>query len=234
LLKDGATVDNMLGSRIRAARTARGMSLRALAAKVGVSASMLSLLETGRSRSSVTTLHAVVEALDMSMDDLFSDRAQLSVVAAAGGEQLCLVRRDQRARVDLETGVTWEQLGSHPVLGGEFLLVSYPPGAKSSMSGKFQQHTGFEFAHVLSGELHGQVMFEEFDLAQGDSVSFDSGRPHLYENRGDTEVRGVWMLIRHQGGGAAEPGLREVHQDALEGLAAELGAQVRPANPRLR
>lgn len=220
----------MVGSRIRAARTARGMSLRALAAKVGVSASMLSLLETGRSRSSVTTLHAVVEALDMSMDDLFGDRARPSPAAAVG--QLRLVRRDQRARVDLETGVSWEQLGSHPALGGEFLLVTYPPGAKSSMSGKFQQHSGFEFVHILSGELHGQVTFEEFDLAEGDSVSFDSGRPHLYENRGSAEVRGVWMLISHPDStAAAGPAPREVPQNARAGLAAETGAQPHPAAP---
>jgi transcriptional regulator with XRE-family HTH domain len=217
-------VEDMLGSRIRTARRARGMSLRALAQQVGVSASMLSLLETGRSRSSVTTLYAVVEALDMSMEDLFADD-QVPQAAApdAGEEQITIVRRGDAPRVELETGVTWEQLGHHRPYGAELLLVTYPPGSKSSLSGKFQQHAGFELAHILSGELFCQVRFEEFTLGAGDSASFDSGRPHLFENRGTTDVRGVWVLIRRPGQAAlAGLELRELHQDAADALAAAL------------
>jgi transcriptional regulator with XRE-family HTH domain len=191
-------VDDELGTRIRAARQARGMSLRVLAEKVGVSASMLSLLETGRSRSSVTTLYAVVEALGMSMNDLFTDSTPCPrpVLQDSSEEPVSLIRRDQAPRVELETGVTWEQLGHKRADGLEVLMVTYPPGAKSSLSGRFQQHTGFEVAHVLQGELHCKVRFEEFTLAEGDSVCFDSARPHLFENRGLVEVRAVWVLLR--------------------------------------
>jgi transcriptional regulator with XRE-family HTH domain len=221
-------VDDHLGSRIRAARQARGMSLRDLAGKVGVSASMLSLLETGRSQSSVTTLYAVVEALGMSMNDLFADGAPAaSVTQDDGAERVCLVRRAEAPRIELETGVIWEQLGEKRADGLEVLLVIYPPGARSSMSGRFQQHTGFELAHVLQGELHCRVRFEEFTLAAGDSVSFDSSRPHLFENRGEVEVRAVWVLLRapEREAGARD---REMDTHALGMLAEGLGARPRP------
>ena len=204
------------------------MSLRDLAAKVGVSASMLSLLETGRSQSSVTTLYAVVEALGMSMNDLFADDGERAPgTQDDGAEQVSLVRRAETPRIELETGVIWEQLGEKRADGLEVLLVIYPPGARSSLSGRFQQHTGFELAHILEGELHCRVRFEEFTLTAGDSVSFDSGRPHLFENRGEVEVRAVWVLLRPP---AREAGARDLETDArgLGMLAEALGVRPRP------
>lgn len=220
-------VDDQLGSRIRAARRARGMSLRDLAAQVGVSASMLSLLETGRSQSSVTTLYAVVEALGMSMNDLFADGEKTaSVITDDGAAQVSLIRATEAPRIELETGVIWEQLGEKRADGLEVLMVTYPPGAKSSLSGKFQQHTGFELAHVLQGELHCRVRFEEFTMAAGDSVSFDSSRPHVFENRGDIDVRAMWVLLRPPARDT-DGRERELDEHALGMLAEALGTRSR-------
>src|SRR5262245_5544158 len=60
-----------LGDRIRAERTRQGVSLRALARDVGVSASMISQIETGKSRPSVSTLYAITTALGMSLQEIF-------------------------------------------------------------------------------------------------------------------------------------------------------------------
>ncbi|MEV5463259.1 helix-turn-helix transcriptional regulator, partial [Streptomyces cellulosae] len=43
---------------MRQARLERGMSLRALAREIGVSASLVSQIETGKSQPSVSTLYA--------------------------------------------------------------------------------------------------------------------------------------------------------------------------------
>ncbi|KUO06282.1 helix-turn-helix domain-containing protein [Streptomyces caeruleatus] len=60
-----------LGARIRQVRLARGMSLRALAREVGVSASLISQIETGKSQPSVSTLYAITTALAISVEALF-------------------------------------------------------------------------------------------------------------------------------------------------------------------
>lgn len=60
-----------LGDRIRAERTRQGVSLRALARDVGVSASMISQIETGKSRPSVSTLYAITAVLGMSLQEIF-------------------------------------------------------------------------------------------------------------------------------------------------------------------
>ncbi|PRY10520.1 helix-turn-helix domain-containing protein [Kineococcus rhizosphaerae] len=58
---------------IRAHRTAMGWSLRELGARTGVSASLLSQIETGKSQPSVTTLYALVNVLGLSLDEVLVD-----------------------------------------------------------------------------------------------------------------------------------------------------------------
>jgi len=59
-----------IGARIRAERTLRGLTVRGLARDVGVSASLISQIETDKSRPSVSTLYAITSALGMSLADL--------------------------------------------------------------------------------------------------------------------------------------------------------------------
>src|SRR5437762_8323937 len=60
-----------LGQRIRAERLRRELSLRALARDVGVSASMISQIETGKAQPSVSTLYAITSILGLSIQDRF-------------------------------------------------------------------------------------------------------------------------------------------------------------------
>jgi transcriptional regulator with XRE-family HTH domain len=74
----GAAVDN-LGARLRDVRHQSGMSLREVARQLGVSPSFVSQMENGKSQPSVSTLYAMAQLLNVSIDELF-DRG---VVAAA-------------------------------------------------------------------------------------------------------------------------------------------------------
>lgn len=60
-----------VGARIRQARLAHGTSLRALAREIGVSASLVSQIENGKSQPSVSTLYAITTALGISVESLF-------------------------------------------------------------------------------------------------------------------------------------------------------------------
>src|SRR5690348_16835901 len=64
-----------LGQRIRAERLRHDLSLRALAREVGVSASMISQIETGKAQPSVSTLYAITSILGMSIQDVFETAA---------------------------------------------------------------------------------------------------------------------------------------------------------------
>ncbi|HEX6472967.1 MAG TPA: cupin domain-containing protein [Streptosporangiaceae bacterium] len=64
-----------VGQRIREVRLHRGLSLRGLARAVGVSASLVSQIETGKSQPSVSTLYAITKALNISVEDVFDTEA---------------------------------------------------------------------------------------------------------------------------------------------------------------
>jgi transcriptional regulator with XRE-family HTH domain/quercetin dioxygenase-like cupin family protein len=62
-----------IGARLRAERRRRGVSVRGLAREIGVSASLISQIETEKSSPSVSTLYAMTTALGVSIEDLFGD-----------------------------------------------------------------------------------------------------------------------------------------------------------------
>lgn len=63
-----------IGERIRAERERRGVSLRSLARTVGLSPSLISQIETGKCRPSVSTLYAITTALGVSVEDVFEEQ----------------------------------------------------------------------------------------------------------------------------------------------------------------
>ena len=198
-----------MGGQIRRERQNQGLSLRALARKVGVSASMLSQVENERTRPSVSTIYAIATELGLSIDALLSgNEAEVSAAAANGrarraatsapavSELACqLVRPTERRKLELESGVTWELLSDLLPHLVDFMYVTYEPGGCSSSSGKMMRHTGTEFAFLLRGSLKIQVGFEEYILGPGDAMAFDSSEPHLLVNEGSEPAEGVWFVL---------------------------------------
>ena len=61
-----------LGARLREERERARISQRELSRRLGVSASLISQIESGQSKPSVSTLYAIVTELGVSVDDIFS------------------------------------------------------------------------------------------------------------------------------------------------------------------
>jgi transcriptional regulator with XRE-family HTH domain len=189
-----------VGQRLRAERERRGLSLRELARRLEISPSALSQIETGRSRPSVGTLYAIVSELDMSLDALFgSQRTATSASRAAEAEEsgaTLVQRRDTRKGIDLESGVRWERLTPTAEQDADFLYVVYEVGGASSREGTHIRHMGREYGVVLSGRLRVTIGFdEEHELGPGDSIAFESSRPHRLENAGDEPVEAIWFVV---------------------------------------
>ena len=201
-----------VGGLIRRERQKQGLSLRELARRVQISASMLSQVENDRTRPSVSTIYAIATELGLSIDALLSDSGgQTGSAVAVGGprtrrglaaaapvlaELSCqLVRPDERRKLELESGVTWELLSDLLPHMVDFMFVTYEPGGSSSSSGKLMRHTGTEFAFLLRGQLKIQVGFDEYVLEPGDALAFDSSEPHLLVNEGTEPAEGIWFVL---------------------------------------
>ena len=198
-----------IGPRIRAERARREVTIRALARVVGVSPSLISQIETGKSQPSVSTLYGITSTLGLSLEDLFdsSDADETAEPPAADQSGLRYLRSDrakgvgphvssdERELLTLESGVTWERLGLVPNHHVEFLLVTYQPGSASSPDGRLMRHSGTEYAYLISGKLELTLGFDKYPLAPGDSACFESTRPHAYHNHGDVPAIGVWFVV---------------------------------------
>jgi transcriptional regulator with XRE-family HTH domain/quercetin dioxygenase-like cupin family protein len=213
-----------VGERIREERVRRGFTLRGLARVVGVSASLISQIETGKSQPSVSTLYAITTALGVSIEDVFDTPALaadaprpvlaaaeagsvglpttvLDALASRGGLRVGpVVRPADREILELDSGVTWERLGRVPGSHVDFLLITYAPGGSSSSNGRLMRHPGREYGYLVQGELTVTLGFDEHLLRPGDAVCFESSTPHRYRNDGEQPAVGVWFVIELDGG----------------------------------
>jgi transcriptional regulator with XRE-family HTH domain len=196
-----SVVEDEMPRRLRAERERRGISLRELARRLGVSPSAISQIETGRARPSVATLWAIVTELGMSLDDLFAEGATGAdpgpVASGAGGDEPRgpVVGEAEREAIRLATGVRWERLTAEPDPDVDFIFVTYEVGGSSSPDEALVRHGGREYGLVLTGSLEVTVGFESTVLGPGDSISFESATPHRLRNVGDVPVTGVWVVV---------------------------------------
>jgi transcriptional regulator with XRE-family HTH domain/mannose-6-phosphate isomerase-like protein (cupin superfamily) len=209
-----------VGAGLRKHRQDAGMSLRALARKVGVSPSLISQIEHGKATPSVATLYAIVSELEISLDELFFDepRGAAAIAAAPAPERMDpgnqrtpsshwqapsegpVLRADNRLSLSLATGVRWERLTASHDPGVEFLYCTYPVGGESAPADDLMTHSGSEYGIVLEGRCGATVGDDYYELETGDSIAFDSRTPHRIWNLSDSEqMIAIWTVVGRDG-----------------------------------
>ncbi|MGA9190343.1 MAG: XRE family transcriptional regulator [Anaerolineales bacterium] len=161
-----------VGRRIRSLRQRRGLSLRVLAERSGLSRNAISLIERGENSPTVSSLHLLSTALHVPITTFFEDERQQVTV---------IVRRDHRLRTEGD-GYQMESLGIG--LRDQRLapfLVTVQPGAGNAATPV--KHSGEEFVYCLEGEVDYQVGSESHRLTPGDSLLFEASQPHGVANR---------------------------------------------------
>jgi transcriptional regulator with XRE-family HTH domain len=208
-------INEEVGPKLRAARLQKGLSLRSIAANVGVSASLISQVETGKTQPSVSTLYALVNQLGISFDELLGATAPLPDERIKPAARSELPAEGMRSAVqhgsdnpvlEMENGVRWERLATGSGGPVDPLLVTYAPGGSSSVEGKLMRHSGYEYAYLLSGELTVHLEFDTYVIRAGDSLNFDSVRPHMYVNNGSVPAKGLFFVTGRKAYAESTPG----------------------------
>jgi transcriptional regulator with XRE-family HTH domain len=172
-LVQGACCDSeaLIGARLRAIRREQGLSIRTLAAKCGLSANTLSLIENERTSPSVHTLQLLARGLGVPLVTLFEDEKP--------EHALVYQQQGQRPLMRFTNG-TLEKLGEGlPPLGAEPILMTLGPGQADL---KDISHVGREFIYCLEGILTCVIANQEYRLSPGDSLLFDASAPHHWLN----------------------------------------------------
>ncbi len=182
-----------LGARLRALREERGLTLREVGRRLGISTSAVSQIERGVLRPSVNRLFAFVTALDASLVDVFGASADASPAPALEGY---VVRRAVEADVvRLAGGVVFRRLSPGPARDVDFFESTYPPGSTGAEQNELLTHVGYEIGTVTQGELTIDFPDERVVVRAGDTVSYACGTPHRLSNQSDGVTVATWVIV---------------------------------------
>jgi len=196
-----ALTPESLGARLRELRTGAGISLRALAGRLGISPSAVSQIERGVMRPSVSRLIAYVGAIGVPLSAVFETGLEKAAEGSAGaaqtGQYQFAIRRSwEIAPILLGGGVTFRRLSPVPTRGVEFFESVYPPNSMSNAHGELLRHEGYEVGTVTAGELTVDFDIDVVTLAAGDSITYPCSRPHLIANRSATTTAiATWLIV---------------------------------------
>ena len=169
-IREAASVN--VASSLRELREARGISMRALATKSGLSANALSMIERGKTSPSVSTLYKLADALGVSITAFFGTESEK--------KQIVFIKSDERTRMSFTRGV-FEALGGEHFTGRvEPFMLTLERGVASGSHNIV--HTGHEFVFCLRGQLEYFVEKQVFELSAGDSLLFASKLRHRWRN----------------------------------------------------
>ncbi len=198
-----AAVRSYLGTRLREARLERGIGVRELARRIGVSPAHISQIETGKSEPSATTLFALASELRLSLSEFAFDGSNApnghDPATRAAKPPEVIHHPDDRPRVALGGGVSWERLTPRVDPNIDFLYLVYDAGAESTPANALLRHGGHEYGYVLSGRLEVTIGSSTQEIGPGDSIGFACTTPHRFANVGDEPVHAIWFVADRPG-----------------------------------
>ncbi len=161
-----------IGLQIRALRKRQDLTAADLAHQAGLSAGMLSKIETGSVSASLESLESLARALNVPLTTFFAayeERSDCSYVPAGKG-----VTFD---RGGTKVGPKYQLLGHS--LSGDIVVEPY----LITLSNEAEpypvfQHAGVEFIYMLTGAVTYRHADKTYPLRPGDSLMFDSSAPH--------------------------------------------------------
>ena len=154
-----------LGASLRAIRKSRGLSLAQVAGATGISRSLLSLIETGRSDITVGRLTRLALLYDIRVAQLVPEPRHADPI---------VVRADDRQRIHYAAeGIDVEVLVPDGANTMQALLATFSPLARMQ---DYIPQPNEQFTHVVEGRIRTEFADgREIELEAGDSATYVSG-----------------------------------------------------------
>ena len=171
-------LNERIAERVRELRAAHALSLDALAARSGVSRSMISLVERGESSPTAVVLEKLAAGLGVTMADIFDGPR---AAAASGG---AVARLDQQP--------LWRDPGSGYVRRNvspagvpqpmQIVEVEFPPRTRVAFESGARDVRIHQQVWVLEGTIAITVGDEQHRLRAGDCLAMQLDRPTMFHN----------------------------------------------------
>ena len=193
--------------RIREMREIAGYTREEMAEKTDVSAAEYAAYEAGRVDFPFTFIHKCAQVFNIGITDLLEGvSARLSSYA--------VTRKGQGQRAAKEDGIEIQSLAPlfrDKIAEPYYVRYEYSE-AQQHRPIHLTTHAGQEFDLILSGELKVQVGDHVEVLQEGDSIYYDSSKPHGMIAVGGRDCLFVAVVLPGEGG----ENVRELHESIVE------------------
>ena len=180
-------IDTRIANRVRTLRTERQMTLETLAARSGVSRSMISLVERGESSATAVVLEKIATGLNVSLATLFED---------SSGPASPVSRRGDRAWWrDPQSGYMRRNISPAnfpaPV---QIVEVDLPAGAAVAYESGIREVSIHQQIWVQKGRLEVTVGNVTYRLSEDDCLAMQLDEPTAFRNRSRQIARYIVVL----------------------------------------
>ena len=176
---------DLIGARVRTLRTARGMSVNALAAAAGVSAGIVSQIERDRANPSLNTIEKIAIALGVTTDAILASEPATS-------DPPFVSRPARRHQISVGTApILKEMMSPAGQRSLRMMMISLPPRSENL---DVVIGAGQKAGWVVEGEIRIVVDGQPARLFPGDSFQFSSLLPHSLHNDADIPARVFWII----------------------------------------
>jgi len=172
-----------IGSRIRAARQAQRLTIEQVADATGLTKGFLSRVERDLTSPSVASLVTLCQVLSVSVGDLFA------------APETHLTKRDDGPRISLGgQGIVERLLTARSERRLQILQATIEPRGRGENE-LYAVDCDVDVLQVVKGRLKLILTNEEYDLEEGDTLSFPGREPHTWINPTDQTVEVLWILV---------------------------------------
>lgn len=175
-----------IGRKIYSLRVAAELTQEELATRAGLTDGFISQVERGRTSISVDSLKQILDALNVSLAEFFSETEPERVVFGA------------KDRVELDEGGSGEVTGLVPGATNremEPVLLRLDPGKSTSLREPFN---GDAFGYVLRGRIQLQFGARFQRVRTGECFYFTADREHRLSNPGRRPAEVLWVTTPPQ------------------------------------
>ncbi|MBI5444931.1 MAG: helix-turn-helix transcriptional regulator [Deltaproteobacteria bacterium] len=173
-----------IGTKLKAFREARHLTLKGLADAAGCTGALISQIENGHTSPSIAMLKKIAAALSVNIVDFFDNND--------GGEQIVTRELDRKNVYLSRWDAKVQQLV--PSTQGRLMQPFFTTIKPLGGSREPYTHQGQEFGFVIKGALTITVGDETFQVRPKESFYYSSVLPHTWVNESEEDVEVVWVV----------------------------------------
>ncbi len=181
------SIISKLGEKIKTLRTEKGLSLKNLSNKSGISAAAIHKIESNGIIPTITTMMKIADAIGKKVSYFIEEEKKdndVVFVPARNREPILTFKKG----LDLQ-GISAKKYGDF-IMTAAYAMVEV--GASSGR--KSMKHRGEELIYCIQGKVEFHVKDKTYLLTQGDSLHFRTQLDHKWKNVGNIQAKLVWIL----------------------------------------